>query len=144
MSKPTTGADFTASFDQPVPGALYVKLDNGKEWAFTKEDLSKFGLANPHAIYRVFRVNLELILRAGGVLADGQDLTDSVLNPLRELVEVACFYPEELERSDFAATREQIVALEQAVLRDRARVAEQGPKCGDPDNCTCTHGCDIP
>lgn len=133
---PTT---FTTSYERPVDATLFVRLADGDEWPATADDLRKFGLVRAIDVYNVFRRKLDRILRDGGALPPSQDLTEARLNSLRYLVELAATCPDLLEDGEFAPTAADIVRIEKAL-----QGVSGDAKCGDPGNCTCHHGCDIP
>jgi len=83
--------DMTASFDRPVKGQLWVRLDNGDEWKAGPDDLGKFGLGN----------KLDLYVRARDMLAEGLGLPPGEIpgddrydaaNLVRYLIECALMY----------------------------------------------------
>lgn len=81
----------TATFQRPVKGKLWVRLDNGDEWIAGPDDLAKFGLA----------VRLDLYVRARDMLAEGLGLPPGEIpgddrydaaNLVRYLIECAVMY----------------------------------------------------
>ena len=108
------------TYDRPVAAKLTVSLDNGETWEATPEDLRHFGYVSRSEVYRNFRGTLISALDGAGLLDDDtrRDLTDTELNPLRYLVEVAVSYPDELPRlaqrsaDDAPSVLEQIADIE--------------------------------
>lgn len=119
------------TYDVPVEARLVVKLDNGKEWEAKPEDLARFDLFNGLETYWKLSDRLRDILRDAGQLTADQDLTEAAINPFRRFIELGLTIPEMLDHREMDETYEEIVAIEQAILRDRARSAT-GASAPDP------------
>jgi hypothetical protein len=104
----------TATYDQPVPAKLVVRLSNGQEWDATEADLHRFRLDSPHECYMRFDDALRKILDNAGLLGDRGDITTAALNAVRYLVETAVVYPDLLDHADHHGWVE-VVAVEQAI-----------------------------
>lgn len=92
MTTTIVSRNTTASFDRPVQGKLWVRLENGEEWEARPEDLEKFRLRDPVELYARFN----RLLVEGLELEPGTDLTEGDVlegaNLVRYLAECALVY----------------------------------------------------
>ena len=102
-----------ASYERPIRGRLVVVLDNGEQWDATPADLEQFGAVKRLDAYLNFIRHLRNILHAAGLL-DG-DLTDTALNPIRYLVELAVMNPDLLTHPETAEHDADVVAIERTL-----------------------------
>jgi hypothetical protein len=115
-----------ADFEVSVPARLVVECDTGERWNARSSDLLKFGFVDRLTTYGLIRRAL--------IVALNGDPTESPLNPLRYLVELAIFQPELLDEDEIGDTLRDIAALDR-VLRDA------DPKCHSCDEGTCSCEC---
>lgn len=81
----------TVTYERPIKATLVVRLDSGEEWVAGPEDFEKFGLESLGAGYLRFDWHVTRVLYEAGLLPT-QDLTDSHINVIRHLVELATAY----------------------------------------------------
>jgi hypothetical protein len=105
------------SYNRPVEAKLVVQLTNGEIFDATQADFANFGLVKKLDAYMEFNRHLTKVLHEAGLLEEREDLTDSKLNPLRYLVELAVVMPELLEHPETAENDANVVKLEK-MLRD--------------------------
>lgn len=100
------------TYDRPVNAKLFVHLDNGEKWEANPDDLQKWGFINGHDAYIRWERHIAGVLRAGGMMTDDDDMTDSELNPLRYITElILCYPPDFLSHAD-GEVNEAVVAIE--------------------------------
>jgi hypothetical protein len=107
------------TYQEPVAATLHVHLANGRTWEATPQDLAKFGLAKPLDGYIRFHDRLAAALREAGLIERDKQLTDSHLNTVRYLAEMAICMPELLDHPENVAEWPRIAMIEQA-CRDAA------------------------
>lgn len=107
------------TFNRPVRATLHVHLENGETWEATHEDLDQFNLVDRHEAYMVFNKALTKILRDARLI-DGNDITDTQLNAVRYLVEIAITSPHLLWHAENEGWR-SVADLERA-LQLRAKL----------------------
>jgi hypothetical protein len=102
------------TYDVPVKATLRVRLSNGREWDATDEDLRKFGLDSRLDCYMRFDDALRKTLFDAGLLGTRGDITESALNTVRYLAEIAINHPDLLDHPEHEGWRE-VVTIEQTL-----------------------------
>ncbi len=103
------------TYQRPVKATLYVHLDNGEQFEAATEDLANFGYVKRLDAYTAFDDRLRDILHAAGLIR--RETTESRINVIRHLVEVAINYPNLLDHREMQPEYAEIVRIEQ-VLRE--------------------------
>lgn len=105
------------TYDRPVEAKLFVVLDNGEKFEAKKEDLKKFGYVKSLDAYMNFNNHIDKILRNAGLIEDGEDLTSTMINPLRYIAELSCVMPELLNHPEHEDVHEAIIQLEKTLRK---------------------------
>jgi hypothetical protein len=103
------------SYSRPVGAKLYVHLDNGEKFEAKPEDLANFGYVDKLDVYMRFDARLAKVLMDAGLIEREKHITDTKLNVVRHLVEVAINYPDLLDHPEMADEYAQIVEIERAL-----------------------------
>lgn len=103
------------TYDRPVTAKLVVQLDNGETFDARSEDVAKFGYVEARGAYMAFRRHVAKVLEDANLIGRAGDLTNTAINPIRHLVEMAINYPELLDHPETAETNAQLVTIERAL-----------------------------